>query len=321
MKHFTHNINHVSHDSYVSLQMMNVHIHSLKEMVKKRNISFSDAEYSIEYLGRAIRHMKSHLDVNIMIDNIKKSRFNICASRIPIDLLRRFKQITEELNRNGVVWYICSDNSELSTKIIYAEKYYLTAINCILENAIEYASPSSIICINMCGDKIEISNVGIPIHEDEINRIYDYEFRGKEAIKSNPYGLGFGLYIAKNVFDAYNSTISINSESFVENSNEVESLIYSLLKSFNKEHLSEYLTEFQYEAAKKTIGEIGQIYNKNHEIECLYINKTSVKNWLNYWANSMNSENINYIDFILNKPKAKVTVTIIYGKEKENTIN
>ena len=137
-----------------------------------------------------------------------------------------------------------------------------------------------------------------------MNRIYDLEYRGKDAKKSRPFGKGWGLYIAKNVFDAYNATISINTETIVEKNEEVESLINGLLKSINKEHLSEYLTEFQYEAAKKSIGEICKIYNMSHEAECLYINKNSVKNWLNFWANSMNNEEIDYMDFILNKPKA-----------------
>ena len=312
MKHF-------AHDCYHILSTMDIHINYLQKMVQDRNIPFPDvekriaAEEKIKRLGDYTRRIKSLLDKNCIIEDIKESQIKV-FDRIPIDLLSRLiKEVEEKIGR-GIVWYI----GYCETKPIYLEKYYLTAINCILENAFEYACPGSIICINLYADKFEISNIGIPIHKDEMNRIFEYGYRGRDATNCNYRGIGSGLYIAKNVYDAYESTLSISSESIVEKNKEVEPLITCLLGSLNKKHLSEYLTEFQYEAARKTIEQICKIYNMNHKAECLYINKTSVKNWLNYWVSTINSENL---DFILNKPKAKVTVTILYGKEKENINN
>lgn len=310
----------MAHDIYTTLNMMEHNIDYLVHRVEKEDISIQDIESLLLSLGTSTKKIKHLLDILFTLDAINKSQLNV-YDRKPIDLIRRLKDKLKYqcFESKGVVWII-GCNVPHSSNIINVEKFYITALNCILDNATKYACPGSIICVTVYSDKLEISNVGIPIPEDEMNRIFDNGFRGKEVV-NNVMGSGSDLYIAKKVFDAYNSTISITSESIVERNEEVKSATKELIDSLNKEKSLEHLSECQYNAARKTIESICKIYNMNFNSKCHFINENSVKDWLNYWVNSLYSDKNDIIESTSYEPNTKVTVTIIYGKEKDNTRN
>lgn len=315
---------------------------------------FHDLNHILDRMYHSNRHIRKSLDnynielgLNELDSLIDRARFLLntyraleaieCSnlhlySRRPVDLLTRL--INKEKNircSNGVLWVIGSEESELLPNYLNADDYYLTAINCVLDNAVNYACPGSIININMYSDKLVISNVGIPIYEDEMVHIYDCEYRGRASIRHHSYGLGNGLFIAKKVFETYESTISITSESIYEKNEEVETLIVRLINMYNsipknKNNLDvlNALTDIEFDAAKKTIEKICNIYDINYDSKFHYINRSSVAHWIDYWdykKTKFTKEEVKEDAIIFFKPIAKVTVTIKYGKEKENINN
>jgi signal transduction histidine kinase len=84
----------------------------------------------------------------------------------------------------------------------------------IIENAIKYSNRNTTILINGFYDKdndsvtVKIMNQGIKLNDDDLPHIFERSFRSQEAIKINPAGTGFGLYIAKKIVEIHGGSIS-----------------------------------------------------------------------------------------------------------------
>jgi len=97
---------------------------------------------------------------------------------------------------------------------IDAEKFRLVAIN-LIQNGLRYSYQNT--CIKISGWEspagifISFSNVGIPIHDAEKDRIFERYFRSKEARMLDPSGSGIGLVLVKEFVDHYRGRIDVES--------------------------------------------------------------------------------------------------------------
>lgn len=87
----------------------------------------------------------------------------------------------------------------------------------LLHNALKYTLGNAKIIIKFLeipNDKliIKVISEGPHINDDEKNKIFEKNFRGKYASKLHHDGLGIGLYVASIVAKKHNSTISVISE-------------------------------------------------------------------------------------------------------------
>lgn len=90
--------------------------------------------------------------------------------------------------------------------------FYPLAIVNVINNAIRYCSLASNILINLYEDRLEISDVGLPISEMELKLIFDDGYRSSGAKEIDAEGIGFGLHLTKRVLNAHGSVISADSE-------------------------------------------------------------------------------------------------------------
>ncbi|MBX2831793.1 MAG: HAMP domain-containing histidine kinase [Rhodospirillales bacterium] len=108
------------------------------------------------------------------------------------------------------------DNAEIS-----GDRHDLsTALSCIIENAQKYSPPGSEVKIqckklktilNKKNNKniinIYISDKGIGLHNEDINKIFNYKYRSRENFYKKGYGLG--LHISKSTIDDFGGEISV----------------------------------------------------------------------------------------------------------------
>lgn len=89
----------------------------------------------------------------------------------------------------------------------------LVAISSILENAIKYSRPNSIVKMSVIQyemyARIDITDNGIGIDYKETEDIFKRFYRGKEAQKQE--GLGIGLYLAKHIVQEQCGYIKVSS--------------------------------------------------------------------------------------------------------------
>lgn len=86
----------------------------------------------------------------------------------------------------------------------------------LIDNAVKYTKQGGTIKINNIitnkDIKVEISDTGIGIHKEDLNKIFDEFYRSDSAKALEPHGTGLGLSIVKNLINQYGVNIDVQSE-------------------------------------------------------------------------------------------------------------
>lgn len=95
--------------------------------------------------------------------------------------------------------------------VLHDSKWTVEAIANVLDNAIKYSGENTAIQIS-CHSLpnlllIEIEDDGIGIRPDEIHKIFQRFYRGKEASKQTKDGAGIGLYLTRRIIEQQGGTI------------------------------------------------------------------------------------------------------------------
>lgn len=101
--------------------------------------------------------------------------------------------------------------------ILGSEKQVDILFSTLLENAIDYSPPESVVSViirKIGASKIYIGikDQGIGISEKNIDKIFNEFFRSNNAVEFHNNGTGLGLSIAKEVAFIHNTTIQVESE-------------------------------------------------------------------------------------------------------------
>lgn len=105
---------------------------------------------------------------------------------------------------------ICVD-MEKDMIISHDRKWTAEALANILENAVKYSDPETVVNVRVSSLPnsilIEIEDEGIGIQEDELHRIFKRFYRGSRAKEMVKEGAGVGLYLTRNIIEQQGGTI------------------------------------------------------------------------------------------------------------------
>lgn len=135
------------------------------------------------------------------------------------DLRAVAEQVLTELKPNiENAGLTCSCNMEHNATpvMVYADVGKVRqVIGNLVDNSIKY-TPSGSITVELSthGDvaQLKISDTGIGISAEDIGKLFNKFTRAKDANKTNVVGTGLGLYVAKQMIEAQNGKIWIESE-------------------------------------------------------------------------------------------------------------
>jgi signal transduction histidine kinase len=86
----------------------------------------------------------------------------------------------------------------------------------LIDNSVKYTEQGGTISINSTITdkevKLEMSDTGIGIIKEDLNKIFNEFYRSKNAKATNLRGTGLGLSIVKNLIKQYGGNIDIRSE-------------------------------------------------------------------------------------------------------------
>ena len=89
----------------------------------------------------------------------------------------------------------------------------------LIDNAIKYTEPGGIVSISIKPDKdslervcIEISDTGVGIGADDLNKIFDKFYQGKHTSMTDMKGTGIGLNIVKHFVEMHSGQIAVKSK-------------------------------------------------------------------------------------------------------------
>lgn len=99
-------------------------------------------------------------------------------------------------------------------KIITTDGLFKQAIGNLIDNAVKYAYPRTEIRItgSITGDiaAIEVHNEGIELTSADSERIFEYGYRAQAATEVNAPGTGIGLYVAREIIEFHEGTLTAN---------------------------------------------------------------------------------------------------------------
>lgn len=133
--------------------------------------------------------------------------------------LYKWKYIYEKTARNKHVNFNMEPvmYSDLSRPRMYADKSMIEQVAYNLtNNALKYSIPGTTISIdcrlNEPKDAYQliVTNYGRALHEDEINNIFAYGFRGSNNNETN--GSGLGLYLSREIAKLHNGSLTVEIE-------------------------------------------------------------------------------------------------------------
>lgn len=202
-------------------------------------------------------YMLTSVTSNINAIELNRSRINILAKffgAVDYDD-KRFaenaveRDVVEIINSNLPLFKeeafvkgvdVIFNHSDEHVLLKMSEFYPLAIIN-VVNNAIRYCSRGTNVFIDLDEKCLKVSDVGLPIKESELDRIFEDGYRGVEAREQDNQGIGYGLHLSKRVLRAHGSDIIAESD-YVSNHNYfLENAVYLYLKSLSAANRSKYI--------------------------------------------------------------------------------
>jgi signal transduction histidine kinase len=193
------------------------------ELDNSLNKTLSIAEYKeiLRSIQEDINSLTGIINSLLFLSRYDKLKLETDATLIPIDELL-FKSISEvkEYNPSAVVNvdFLEIPEREDFLQIICYPQILQTAFVNLIDNACKYSDlniAQIVINITHCNIEISITNNGKTLTSEEIQRMYQPFFRGKNSVLKK--GFGLGLSIVKRVIEAHKGFIKYSS--VMENEN------------------------------------------------------------------------------------------------------
>src|SRR3989338_6779814 len=157
--------------------------------------------------------------VNDLLDasRIEEGRFGYTFK--PEDITPIVTQVLDTLKFNAQKQKISLEfvpPAELPPQVILDREHIALAIQNVIDNAIKYSRPGSVVRVALYVGKTLLSLIvqdhGIGIAKEDHKFIFSKFFRAPNAIEHQTEGSGLGLYIAKNIVDKHNGLIYFESD-------------------------------------------------------------------------------------------------------------
>lgn len=160
--------------------------------------------------------LMSNLDADHSLTTLKEPLQEVNLFRLLVNLTDDFQPLGWDKDiRISVI-----NGSSLETApLLLAMKPLLSqAFSNIIENAVKYSRKNSEIVIDGSYHpksdvvSVTIKNHGIPLNQEDVDRIFERGYRTIEAKNLYPAGTGFGLYIAKRIVEIHEGAISAQQD-------------------------------------------------------------------------------------------------------------
>jgi signal transduction histidine kinase len=181
---------------------------TLKLFINNQNNSLSEKQ--IQTLELIELDFENHINKKIMYDKIK---FEIDDYKIA--KINLYESITKVIKRFRPSLTFKNINVELQvpkdTKIVSDDRTIQYALEQLIDNIIKYAYNDSTVTIIYDNDVLSVTNKGDTISSQDINRVFDHGYTGRNSINASISSTGIGLYMVKKSLNHLMHDVSIES--------------------------------------------------------------------------------------------------------------
>jgi signal transduction histidine kinase len=203
----------VSHEFKTPLTSIKALVERLKEgKVKdeaKMEQYFSVISQEADKLSRLVKNV---LDFSKIEEGKKEYEF------VETDVTQLLRQQVE-IFRKGEFQKDIEIHTQIEDGIpvLYVDQEALSqAINNLLDNALKFSPDRKEIFVNLKRDKenviIEVEDKGMGIPQDELGKIFEKFYQGRNALRQSARGTGLGLTLVKHTVEAHGGKISVKSK-------------------------------------------------------------------------------------------------------------
>jgi len=133
------------------------------------------------------------------------SQTNLC--KIIDTVINQINTVAIEKDVKIIREKIAPEKSELEAD---PKKIELAILN-LIDNAVKYSPPGSVVTLNITNNtheiQFDVTDSGIGIPESQRKNIFDRFYRAPNAIRTQANGSGLGLFIAKNIIKKHHGKI------------------------------------------------------------------------------------------------------------------
>ncbi len=159
--------------------------------------------------------LMSNLDADQELGQMRNQE-KIDPMLLAINLTNDFQPQATDQGKKKIVVDNASFQSALGNRKLYVEKNLVAqALSNLLENAVKYSVEGAKILVRgerKDGVGISVTSQGIPISDEDADRIFDRGERGNNAKQNVPAGTGIGLYLASRVMRLHQGKITLDRE-------------------------------------------------------------------------------------------------------------
>ena len=212
-------------------------------------------------------------------------------------------------------------NKDVEHCYLNISNFYPLAIINVINNAIRYCSLGTNIFIRLYEDKIEITDVGLPISDMEMKLIFDDGYRSTSAKDIDAEGIGYGLHLTKRVLAAHHSTISADSDLLDETNFFLQACIAMYVKSLppvlRKKFLYDGSEDSERGIINQQLQEINdELANPIDHLKEFYCKSTLLAGRMVSEQAKLGGPKFVEMDYTwFQNPVAKVTFTITFGNK------
>ncbi|MBO5302817.1 MAG: HAMP domain-containing histidine kinase [Lachnospiraceae bacterium] len=182
------------------------------ELTKTKNLTDVEREEFLEKEEQEIYKLEILLEELVKMSRLEHHMIQIKPKAASIK-----KTITEAVSQVFMKAY--DKNIEISVEmeedvvLAHDSKWTVEALANMIDNAVKYSEPQTAIEIRMHQLPnsliIEIEDEGQGIAEEEVHKIFQRFYRGKEARRTVKEGAGVGLYLARRIIEQQGGSIVV----------------------------------------------------------------------------------------------------------------
>ena len=202
---------------------LSLHLYSLsynltqKLEKNKRNKDFVALARSIGFYSHMLEKLRDELDITDLMSQGQTKTINPFNHfenlRRTFEALTKCKIKLEGYTEKAVRWYNQAKDGN-QVPYIKCHTSFSTVAFILFDNAYKYAPSGSDIMAEFevkDGLYITIKNMGPELTKEELEKIFEYKFRGKNA-RADSRGSGIGLYTAKSICQKHGFGLDLNVE-------------------------------------------------------------------------------------------------------------
>ena len=181
-------------------------------------------EDALEKIRTSSDHLLSLINNVLDMSRIESGRITIDEKKTNLlSIVNKIQNILQpQIISKNLTFSIDTEN--LTVPEVYCDEMRVTQILInLLSNAVKYTNPGGRVSLSIrqksvgagrryCGYEFRVTDNGIGISKEFINRIFEPFERESRGIENNSYGSGLGMSIAKGIIDMMGGTVRVESE-------------------------------------------------------------------------------------------------------------